>query len=246
MDTQQQAPPYQDPPPVAQPKRKFRLTTQLIVGLIVAVLGVLFTLDNLGVLDAGDYIQFWPIGLLAIGAVQLVQARTSAGTLRGLIWLLIGSVLLGDKLHLLHVNVFDYWPLLLVLVGGYIVWQGITRGATAGFPGGDRAAVGGFAVLGGFDRKVSGEFRVGELTAFMGGGELDLRNATLAGDEAVVDVFAVMGGVGLKVPESWNVIVEVIPFMGGVDDKTRRPAGGVGPRLVVRGFVMMGGIEIKN
>ena len=55
-----------------------------------------------------------------------------------------------------------------------------------------------------------------------------------------------MGGFEIRVPETWNVIVELIPFMGGYEDKTRHPADPSAPRLRVRGFVMMGGVEIKN
>jgi hypothetical protein len=34
--------------------------------------------------------------------------------------------------------------------------------------------------------------------------------------------------------------------MGGADDRTRLPANTDAPRLVLTGFVMMGGVEIKN
>ena len=55
-----------------------------------------------------------------------------------------------------------------------------------------------------------------------------------------------MGGYEIRVPETWNVVVDVVPFMGGYEDKTRHPADPSAPRLRVRGFVMMGGVEIKN
>jgi hypothetical protein len=73
-----------------------------------------------------------------------------------------------------------------------------------------------------------------------------LREATLApGTEALVDVTTMMGGFEIKVPETWNVIVEIVPFMGGYEDKTRHPTDPAAPRLRVRGFVMMGGVEIR-
>jgi hypothetical protein len=34
--------------------------------------------------------------------------------------------------------------------------------------------------------------------------------------------------------------------MGGVEDKTERPTAEVPPRLVVRGLVIMGGVEVKH
>ena len=59
-------------------------------------------------------------------------------------------------------------------------------------------------------------------------------------------MFAVMGGFEIIVPDTWSVRVEVTPFMGGIEDKTQARPGPSAPRLVVRGFVMMGGVEIKN
>ena len=80
----------------------------------------------------------------------------------------------------------------------------------------------------------------------MGGGKLDLREAGMAGTEVTLDVFTLMGGFEVTVPEGWSVVVEVIAFMGGCEDKTRRPADAAAPRLIIRGFVMMGGVEFRN
>jgi hypothetical protein len=57
-----------------------------------------------------------------------------------------------------------------------------------------------------------------------------------------------MGGFEIIVPETWAVDIEVTPFLGGCDDKTvsRLGAPTDGPRLLIRGFVMMGGLDIKN
>ena len=55
-----------------------------------------------------------------------------------------------------------------------------------------------------------------------------------------------MGGFEILVPTTWSVDVEVTPFMGGYDDKTQPPASANGPRLRIRGFVMMGGLDVKN
>jgi hypothetical protein len=54
------------------------------------------------------------------------------------------------------------------------------------------------------------------------------------------------GGIELRVPEDWTVISRVVPVLGGLEDKTRAPQGAGTHRLIVRGFAIMGGIEIKN
>ena len=224
---------------------RVRLTGQLITGLVLAALGILFTLDNLDILEARDFLRFWPVIFILVGVSQILQARSPAGTIGGSIWILIGGVMLGERLELIS-NVFRFWPLLLIGIGGYVVWQSMNRREA---PAGDRAnRLSAVAVLGGVDRRViASSFVGGDVTAFMGGGKLDLREATLApGTEAVVDVTTIMGGFEIKVPETWNVVVDIVPFMGGYEDKTRQPADPAAPRLRLRGFVMMGGVDIRN
>ena len=87
-------------------------------------------------------------------------------------------------------------------------------------------------------------FRGGDLTAIMGGCELDLRHASLE-DDVVIDVFALWGGIEIRVPEEWTIDSQILPILGGVEEKTRRPPAS-GPRVTLRGFAIMSGVEIKN
>ena len=90
-------------------------------------------------------------------------------------------------------------------------------------------------------------FRGAEATAFMGGCELDLRDALMSsGELAVIDVFVIMGGVNIFVPPNWTVSQEVVPLLGGVHDKTRSVPSNPAQHLLVRGTVVMGGVEISN
>ena len=231
-------------PMESQPR--IRMSGQLILGLAIAVAGVLFTLDNLHILRAREYLEYWPIVLVAIGLMHMSQAKSAAGTVGGGIWILVGAVLLGNRLGFIHSNIWNVWPLILVLVGGRIVWQTMATNR-AGNLGDASATVSAIAVMGGFERRItSHEFRGGEITAFMGGGKLDLRDAMPAGGQAVINVFAMMGGFEILVPETWRVISEVTPFMGGIEDKSRSSANPSAPCLVLRGFVMMGGVTLKN
>jgi predicted membrane protein len=241
----------------------FHQVVQLVLGLLIVSAGVLFTLDNLHVLRARDYLQYWPVGLVVIGVAQIVEGRTRTRFLAGGLWILIGGSMLARRLGLTDVSIWAYWPLVFVVVGARLVWQAYSRGVERGRAGTDPGPIGadsersmtvssdnvvsGMAVMGGFGRRVTSQaFQRAELTAFMGGGKIDLRNAKLAGQEGVIDIFAIMGGFEIIVPDTWNVIVELSPFMGGVEDKTVQRAGESAPRVYLRGFVMMGGVEIKN
>jgi len=235
------------PPEPSLPDATFRLTPQLFVGVIVIVVGVLMTLDNLQVLDAERYLRFWPAGLIALGLVKVWNSRDGmGGSLGGFMFVVIGTWLLLEQTALLRVSFWDMWPALLVFFGLFLVWQGLS-GPRRRPPAGDsNALISATAVLGGVARgNNSTAFRGGELTAMMGGCEIDLRHASIDG-EAVIDVFALWGGIEIRVPPDWTVVSKITPILGGVDDKTRPPQGASRHCLVLRGFVVMAGVEIKN
>lgn len=58
-------------------------------------------------------------------------------------------------------------------------------------------------------------------------------------------MFAFWGGVTLRCPPDWTVILEGTPILGSFDEKTVRPPGN-GKRLVIRGYAIMGGVEVRN
>jgi predicted membrane protein len=223
-----------------------RFTPQLLVGLIVIAVGVLMTLDNLQLIDASRYLRFWPGALILLGIVKIWHSREGmGGSFGGFLFVIIGAWLLLEQTALVRISFWDLWPALLVAFGVFLVWQGMSlprhRASTA-----SNDLVSAMAVLGGVSRgNNSPAFRGGELTAVMGGCELDLRHAAIEG-EAVIDVFALWGGIEIRVPDDWTVVSRVTPILGGVDDKTRPPQAASRHRLVLRGFVVMAGVEVKN
>ena len=104
-----------------------------------------------------------------------------------------------------------------------------------------------FAMLSGHElRPVSRPFRGADLNAIMGGIKLDLTSARMEGDSAVIEVFAFWGGVEIYVPPDWTVTSEVTTLLAGFIDK-RRPTTVVPTKhLVIKGMVVMAGVEIKN
>jgi hypothetical protein len=88
----------------------------------------------------------------------------------------------------------------------------------------------------------------------MGRSTLDLREAIIGpGEEAVVTVFVAMGRVTLRVPDGWELDATALPAISTVND-TREPRPGAGedahtepaPRLVLRGLVMLGTVEVTS
>jgi hypothetical protein len=225
------------------------VTPQLLLGVMVIVVGVTMTLENLGLLESERYFRFWPVGVMALGALKIWHSRDGhGGAFSGFVLTTIGAWLLLEKTALVRLSFWDMWPTLLVVFGAFLVWQGLSGSRVrSGTPAPDEnAVVRAMAILGSVVRgNNSVAFRGGELTAVLGGCELDLRNASIDG-EAVIDVFALWGGIEIRVPEDWTIDSRVTPVLAGVEDKTRPARAASRHRLVLRGFIVMAGVEIKN
>jgi len=165
--------------------------------------------------------------LIVVGIAYLIQCQQGSGRIWGIILTFVGTGMLLDRLNFIYFSIWSYWPILLIVVGLMMIMKASTRWRNFRVPSSEIADANSYikaiAILGGFKRSNnSQEFRGGELTAIMGGLEIDLREASIK-DEAIIDIFAMMGGVEMRVPEDWLVVVEGFPFMGGYEDKTRPP-----------------------
>ena len=226
-----------------------RITGRLIVGGILILLGLVFTLDNLGVIVADDILDYWPVVLIVIGVVKVVQPAHEGQKTVGWVLIAIGGFFLFQILAFRYIRVA--WPFVLVVIGGLLVWRAIRGNA----PGPDRvsapsASQSDFAFMGSVHRVIdTPDFRGGNATAIMGAVELDLRGATIASSPAILDVFAMWGGVELTVPPEWRIDIQGTPILGGFENKahsTVREPGKPEQVLIVRGTALMGGVEIKN
>jgi predicted membrane protein len=222
---------------------------RLVLGLGIIIIGVLFLLGNMDIIDPHEYLRLWPAILIVVGIAYLIQCQHGSGRVWGIILTFVGTAMLLDRLYFLHFSLWDYWPLILIFLGMMMIVKSLfsRRGITPPFV--ESSDVNNYikatAILSGFKRiNNSKNFKGGEFTAIMGGLEIDLRDASIEG-EAVIDIFALMGGVEMRVPEDWLVLIEGFPFMGGFEDKTRPPKEST-KRLVIKGTAVMGGVEIKN
>ena len=223
----------------------FRITPRLIIGFGILALGMLWTLDNLDVLDSDPITRWWPAVLVVIGAVQLFDKRVSRFVPIALIG--IGTLLLLNEADRINFRFRHLFPLAVALVGAKLAWEALTRrGPRQGAIDAD-SEIHAFAIMAGVKRQSTAtDFRGGDANAIMGGVEIDLRNAKIReGEDAVIDAFAMWGGVEIQVPQNWRVVGDVLPIMGAFEDNTH-PSAEPGPTLRVRGTAIMGGIEVKN
>lgn len=230
------------------------VTSQVVLGLMVIALGLLFLLHNLDIVDMRRAFSFWPMVFIVIGTVKLCDTESFGGRLVGGALIAVGVLLTLDHMRIIHFSWSAVWPLALIALGGTMLFRAIRgRQLLSGGPlkdtladnvaGDDVIAV--TAIMGGYERRViSPAFRGGEITAVMGGCSLDMRNCSIQG-EAVINVFAFWGGVTIKCPPDWTVILQGTPIMGGFEEKTVAPPDST-KRLVIRGYAIMGGVEVRN
>jgi predicted membrane protein len=235
----------------------------MIPGIILVGIGALFLLGNLHIVRIHDWFDYWPVILIAIGLVQLVDANHSGGRVTGAVLLGLGALFLADNLGYIWFSLWDLWPLALIGVGvmmllnrtawGPRVWRGRPFAARGRFRFGGCSPYGPnlvneFAIFGGSRRVVtSQDFQGGHINCIFGGVNLDLTGSIMVGNTAVLDVSTVYGGVLVRVPTSWNVEVRGAGIFGGFGDHTAHPP--ITPetkRLIVRGGAVFGGVTIKN
>jgi hypothetical protein len=106
------------------PSSDFRFTSRLVVGLAVIAMGVLFTLDNLGVAQAGELLKWWPVLLIAYGVTRLLGFGARQSWFVGLTLTFAGVWTLFHHLGLVRGDIWQLWPLVFVFMGIGIIRRG--------------------------------------------------------------------------------------------------------------------------
>jgi hypothetical protein len=231
------------------PKEDRMFTPNLVIGVALMGLGIALLLDRLGLAVIGDLLKYWPVLLVLFGASVAVQALRPK-----------------DPSVPPQRPLFSPGFVLIVVIVAMLGSQGFRVGRTSeGSSGDDHVNL--FGVMGSARQASSSpNFKSAQVGGVMGRTTLDLRRATIApGEEATVNVFVAMGRATILVPEGWTVDASALPVMGAVEDERwprldpsgtirDRPenveagpeAAAAPPRLVLRGFVMMGKVEIQS
>ncbi len=105
------------------------------------------------------------------------------------------------------------------------------------------------AIFSGGDKIItSRNFKGGKVTAIFGGSDIILTHSQLAPGVNEIEVFAMFGGWTLHVPANWQIKTDVAAIFGGISDKRYVSADTIrdnSRQLIIKGFVMFGGGEIK-
>jgi predicted membrane protein len=240
--------------------------SQVVLGVLVIAIGLLFLLDNLDIIDTHRALAFWPLAFIVAGAVKLFDTGSHNGKAVGLALIAVGAMLMLQRLGWLYFSWHTMWPVVMIALGGLVVFRALAgrRGPASTLKdAADPLAAGGAfgtapsdepgsaevvdvtAILGGMERRVvTPNFRGGEVNAILGGCTLDMRGSSIEG-EAVLNVYALFGGIEIKCPPDWTVVVHGTPILGGFSEKTAT-APDTGKRLIIKGYAIMGGVDVHN
>ena len=218
------------------------------VGILLILIGFLFLMDTLDILNVGRvFAQWWPLILILTGFIRL-KGRDKTG---GALVFVAGIVFLSATLDIINwVSILRFWPLILIAVGVSVLLK--TRGRSLWGIGASKESSEDFirsnAIFGRARQTVaSEEFKGGDFIALFGGIELDLRGARVSPDGCELNLTALFGGIEVFVPADWQVSVTGMPILGGIDDNTGRTQGAEdGTKVSFKCTVAFGGIEIRN
>lgn len=212
------------------------------LGILLIAIGAIVLLNRAGFIpEMFWWLPKWYTLVLAIGIFNLLIGKRTLG----IILTIVGITFLAGDTDLFNLNWSYVWPTALIGLGVLFLFRNSLSGGSkdevSGEPQFDTANI-----LGGGKQIVtSSPFKGGKVTSIMGGSEIDLTKATLT-ENAVIDVFTIMGASHIKVPDGWNVAIEVTSIMGGFEDKRNGAMGKEGPTLKIKGLTIMGGGEINS
>lgn len=219
---------------------------QALAGLVLLAIGSLLFAHNLDLLNLRQYARYWAVLPLAIGLVKILTGGSRGDRVFGVVLSIFGGSQLAKALGYWSPGPADVVAFVLIGVGIYFIGRGLFGRPEPQIRLDGSDWISAIAIMAGFERaNNSPNFRGGDLTAVMGGCEIDLRHAGLRAP-ASIDVFVMWGGIEMRVPEDWTVELRGTPLLAGFVDKTRQPATPTEKRLIIRGVALMGGVEIKN
>ena len=90
----------------------------LVGGVILAGIGVLLLLQNLGIPYFEDLERYWPVILIVVGLAQAARSMGMGGRVWGGAVFIVGIIFLLNNFGVIHGNIWRFlWPGILILVG---------------------------------------------------------------------------------------------------------------------------------
>ena len=218
-------------------------------GLILIAVGILLFLDQMGRVDFSYLIsQYWPVIFILIG-LSILIANNFKETGGAVFFILLGVFFLLVRLQIFSHTVWHYfWPLLVIGLGLWILVRparGAGKKKISELTADDLSIS---QVFSGTKRRIdSRAFKGGKAEVVFGSAEIDMTQAALEGGQAELSVSVVFGEIQLRVPQTWQVVIDGTPVLGSIEQKKSSPAEAERTAtLKIKASVVFGSLQIKD
>jgi hypothetical protein len=209
----------------------------VIGGVILAGIGVVLLLQNLGIPYFEDLERYWPVILIVAGIAQGSRSMGMGGRIWGGAVSAVGIIFLLNNLGVVH-NIWRFlWPGILIMVGLAMLARAIDRQSSVGY---DPVAAAEQAKKMGEDirdRIVTG------VHARIGGGRGAGTGAPFSSPNHLNE-WAVFGGTRRRIDSQDFQGGEAFAMFGGVELDLRK-AGSTLEEIVVEINAIFGGVEVR-
>ena len=224
-----------------------RRTSNLLWGIVLIAIGVIFGLNALEITRINIFFDgWWTLFIIVPCVISLFKDKDKTGDIIGII--------IGICLLLACQDIIDFgiiWklmiPAVLVIVGISLIFKDTINGKVRKEikklnKNTDKEY---YATFGGQNLDFAEEkFEGCSLNAVFGGIKCDLREAKIA-EDVVVNASSIFGGITIYVPEDVKVKISSIPIFGGVSDERKNKGKDAKKTLYINATCMFGGVEIK-
>ena len=112
-------------------ERNQAVSARLFIGVMFLLCGVLWTLDNLNIVESEPILDWWPLALVIFGLFHFAGAFGPRRGLAGTVWTTLGVLMVAHNFGYFPLSLFELWPVVLIGIGASIVWRSY-RGPQAG------------------------------------------------------------------------------------------------------------------
>lgn len=221
------------------------------LGAILIVVGVLIFLKNFHYHFLNINIFSWPVILLVIGIIILVNHKES---FFGIVLVVVGGAGIASRyFHISFKSFFsEYWPFLIIIFGIYLVLRRNSNGANyhQDYIESKEYYLDIFSIFGDRTKKIKTDnFLGGKSTSLFSSLKIDLRDAKIIDGVKELDTLTMFGATEIFLPNDWEVKIKTTTIFGGFEDhrgKSNSIEENVNKILIIKGLVLFGGGEIKG
>lgn len=222
-------------------------TSNLLWGLVLIIIGVIFGLNALNITDINIFFRgWWTLFIIAPSFIDLFKEKDKTGSIIGII---IGLCLLLGCNQIIDFDLI--WklivPIVLVLIGLSLIFKDtfsrkVTKELKKLNENSDKEY---YATFGSQNLEFANEkFDGCNLNAVFGGIKCNL-NESIIKEDTIINASAIFGGITIYVPSDVKVKVTTTPIFGGVSDERKTKNKDAKVTLYINATCMFGGIEIK-